>query len=126
MSVFIKCPLDLKNQFTDDPLLKNLINEKIKSKYLHEITEDLTRFGEEVTTKILKIAEQAESEVPKLEGGSLYLSEAWRKLHDISAREGLISIGYESMYGAEARIYQFAKSIYLIQARRTSLAHQLP
>ena len=44
---FYNSPLDLKNQFTDDPLLKNLINEKIKSKYLHEITEDLTRFGEE-------------------------------------------------------------------------------
>ena len=30
MSVFVTGPLELKNQFLDDELLKSLINEKIK------------------------------------------------------------------------------------------------
>ena len=71
---------------------------------------------------ILEVAEQAEKETPLIEGDELILSQTWRKLHDISAEEGLISIGYQEKLGTDARIYQFAKKYLLTPVQLISPA----
>ena len=38
-------------------------------------------------------------ELPRVAGGEIEVSPAWRKLHEISALEGLISIGYKRAQG---------------------------
>ena len=42
----------------------------------------------------------------------LVTSEGWRKLHDVAAEEGLVSIAFERKQGQYSRLYQFAK-VYL-------------
>ena len=109
MSVFLTGPLELKNQYEDDQVLQRFLKENISSENFDHIATDLNRFGERVISDILDVAEQAEVETPRIKNDELILSPAWRKLHDISAEEGLISIGYEEKFGKDARIYQFAK-----------------
>ena len=109
MSVFLTGPLELKNQYEDDQVLQRFLKDNISSENFDHIATDLNRFGERVISDILEVAEQAEMETPRIKNDELILSPAWRKLHDISAEEGLISIGYQEKFGKDARIYQFAK-----------------
>eukprot|EP00698_Gefionella_okellyi_P010059 TRINITY_DN2587_c0_g1_i1.p1 TRINITY_DN2587_c0_g1~~TRINITY_DN2587_c0_g1_i1.p1 ORF type:complete len:596 (+),score=108.96 TRINITY_DN2587_c0_g1_i1:270-1790(+) len=39
----------------------------------------------------------------------IHTSEGWRQLHDVSAEEGVVAIGYERKFGQYSRIYQFCK-----------------
>lgn len=39
----------------------------------------------------------------------IILPDAWKQLHDIAAREGLVAIAYERPYAEYSRVYQFAK-----------------
>ena len=67
---------------------------------------DLERFGGRVATEIYDLGQQCERQQPYLEKYNgwgnkidrLVTSPAWRKMHDISAEEGLIAISYERKY----------------------------
>ena len=45
----------------------------------------------------------------------LWTSAAWKKLHAISAEEGLVASGYERAFGEASRVFQFAK-LYIFAA----------
>ena len=113
MSVFLTGPLELKNQYEDDQVLQHFLKENISSQSFEYITTDLIRFGERVISDILEVAEQAEKETPLIEGDELILSQAWRKLHDISAEEGLISIGYQENLEQMLEYINLQKNIFL-------------
>ena len=113
MSVFVTDAPRLKNQFTDDSTLFNFLKNKIPNSFQSEVFQDLEHFGERVITDILEISHVAERDCPELykvgEKLQIRISPAWKKLHSISAKEGLISLGQEKRFGEFARIYQFAK-----------------
>ena len=60
-------------------------------------------FGERVVKEIDDLGRKAEENPPSLRQrdawdkrvDTLNTSEAWRKLHDISAEEGMVALGYE-------------------------------
>ena len=118
MSVFVTDPPKLKNQFLDDELLRGYLEKNLISDFKHEVFSDLEKFGERVVDDILSTGEEAQRDEPRLENvgevNRLLISSAWRKLHDISAEEGLISIGIDKKYGASASLYEFSKKYSLV------------
>ena len=113
MSVFVTPVPQLKNQFIDDQVLIDYLDKKLPLQFKNIIFDDLTLFGDLVINEILEIANVAETNPPELicqkDKYSIEINPAWKKLHDISAMEGLIAIGQDQRFGRFARIYQFAK-----------------
>ena len=78
------------------------------------VEPDLVKFGERVATEMYDLHYQCEMEKPYLEKyngwgktvDKLVTGPAWRKMHDIAAEEGLVSIAYEREYG-EWRLVAF-------------------
>ena len=66
----------------------------------------MERFGNRVATDVYEMGRDAELNPPDLQHfdawgrrvDQLITSEGWRKLHDVSAEEGLIAIAYERKY----------------------------
>lgn len=110
----------LANQFEDDLLLKNYLKEKLPENIKEEITSHFIRFGERVVTDVYEMAKRAEAIAPTLiqfdpwgkRIDKILVSEAWNELHDVSAEEEIIKIGYERKYKHYSRIIQFSK-LYL-------------
>ena len=73
----------------------------------NEIEPDLIRFGQAVATDISDLGETLDDSPPKLRQynawgervDEIIMHPAWRQLHDVSAREGLISIPYTKKFG---------------------------
>lgn len=120
MSDFFQTGPALDNQYLTDKLLKSYINKNIPDKYLNEIEKDLENLGHRVVNDILDISVKAEANppihIPYNPWGQrideIKVSDYWKKLDNISAQEGMISIGYKRKYLQYSRIYQFAK-LYL-------------
>ena len=76
-------------------------------KVYSEIETDLEQFGDKVATNIYELGLQCEREPPQLQQydawgnriDKIITSSAWKKMHDISAEEGLIAIPYECRFG---------------------------
>ena len=74
---------------------------------LADIEPDIIRFGERVGTEMYNLHYQCEMEKPYLEKYTgwgkkvdrLVTGPAWKKMHDIAAEEGLVSIAYKREYG---------------------------
>ena len=70
------------------------------------IQTDLMRFGEDVSSTIYESHLQCEREPPRLQTydawgnrvDHIITSPAWKRMHQISAQEGLIAIPYEQKY----------------------------
>jgi len=110
----------LSNTFESDMWLKMWLADRLPKKYLAAIEKDLKNFGEQCAGDIGRIGRKAETHPPVLRQfdswgkriDEIEVSGAWKALHKISAREGLISIGYKREQGEWSRLYQFAK-LYL-------------
>ena len=110
----------LRNQFDEDLVLKNYIDEKLPASLKKEIQNDLRRFGERVTKDVLEMAKSAEANPPKLVQfdpwgkriDTIVVDRGWTDLHKVSAEEQIVKLGYERKYGSHSRIVQFAK-LYL-------------
>lgn len=120
MSEFFQTGPVLHNQFDDDELLKAYLNEKLPTKIKKEISDDLKRFGNRVVSDVLEMAKSAEANPPQLKQfdawGSridkVIVDKGWTDLHQVSAEEQIVKLGYERKYGPYSRIVQFAK-LYL-------------
>lgn len=63
-------------------------------------------FGTRISKEVTTLGREAETHPPVLQQyngwgqriDELITSEAWRRLHDVSAEEGLVAIGYERKY----------------------------
>lgn len=110
MTVFIPHAPVLKNQFLDDEVLKDYLEKITPVQFKDIVFSDLERFGEDVTKEILNLANEAEMDQPKfIDENHIEISNAWKELHKVCAKEGLIAIGQDKRFGSFARTYQFAK-----------------
>ncbi len=106
--------------FSVDPILPAYLRYRLPSSVADAIWADLERFGERCMEECQKLADEAEAMPPRhvpfdpwgRRIDHIEVSDAWKKLHRISAEEGLIAIGYERAQGEYSRLYQFSK-IYL-------------
>lgn len=79
---------------------------------------DLDRFGERVATDVMDMADDANTNSPKLRQydnwgrriDTIDTSAGWRALHDVAAEEGLVAIAYERKHGAKSRLHWCAKA----------------
>jgi len=120
MEEFIQTGPVLKNQFTEDELLKSYLKFRLPEKIFNDVFLNLSRFGERVVTDILKSAEEAEKHPPEHVPFSpwgkrvdeIVTARGWQELHAVSAEEELVSLGYSRRYQHYSRTVQFAK-LYL-------------
>jgi alkylation response protein AidB-like acyl-CoA dehydrogenase len=119
MEFFQEAPT-LTNTFTTHRWLKAYLTYKLPEALRPAIFDDLTQLGSKCAGEYLELARQAEREKPFVVPfdpwgrriDHLHVSRAWQDLQDISAREGMIAIGYHREHGEHSRLYQFAK-LYL-------------
>ena len=120
---FTQSPPQLYNAFLEDSYLRECLSfrtpEEVRDyktyynvwvivtvQVRRDIFKDLERFGERISHEIDNLGRQAEENTPTLQQydalghriDKLVTSEAWRKLHDISAEEGVVAIGYERVH----------------------------
>ncbi|XP_020776606.1 acyl-CoA dehydrogenase family member 11-like isoform X1 [Boleophthalmus pectinirostris] len=104
----------LKNPFLEDALLKGYLKRYIP----HEaVVSDLCAFGERVANEVDGWGRECEVSPPQLvqydswgrRVDLIHTSAAWKRMKDLSAREGLVSIGYERHYGEWSRVCQMSK-----------------
>ncbi|MGE3680648.1 MAG: acyl-CoA dehydrogenase family protein [Bdellovibrionales bacterium] len=120
MSEFFQDPPELQNTFTHHRWLRAYLRFKLPKHMVGPIEEDLTQLGTRCAFEYMELARQAEREKPVLvpyeawgrRVDQIRVSAAWTALKAISAREGLIAIGYKRDQAEFSRLYQFAK-LYL-------------
>jgi len=120
MTFYQDPPLLLENQFLADKFLYSYLQRFIPDDFKKEIFTDLENFGKRVITDIYELSIQANNEEPKLINYDpwgkridfIKVSDAWKKLHNVSANEGIIAIAYERKFKEFSRLYQMSK-LYL-------------
>ncbi|XP_059155974.1 acyl-CoA dehydrogenase family member 11-like [Physella acuta] len=114
---FFQSGPELKNQYTQDSLLKSYLRHHVPDKHFSIINADLERFGDRVAGELYNLSLRMEAEQPKLEQTNawgmrvdkLITSTAWQRMKEIAAEEGLVACGYERKFGEWSRLYQIAK-----------------
>lgn len=110
----------LTNTFESNRWLKSYLRFKLPADMYVHIEADLHRLGRLCASEYLQLARAAETDkpvhIPYDAWGNrideLKISPAWDRLHDVSALEGMIAIGYKRQYKEFSRLYQFSK-LYL-------------
>ncbi|KAM9743649.1 acyl-CoA dehydrogenase family member 11 isoform 1-T3 [Menidia menidia] len=104
----------LKNPFLEDALLRGYLKRHLPDE---AVFSDLRTFGERVATEVDGWGRDCEVNPPRLERfdpwgrrvDHIVTSEAWKRMKDLSAEEGLVAIGYERSFGEWSRVYQMSK-----------------
>lgn len=117
---FFQAGPQLANQYLDDRILRSFLRRKLPPAMLSAIEHDLSSFGDDVATSLLKLSDEAEAAPPQhipydpwgKRVDHIQVSSAWKKLEEVSATQGIVAIGYERTWGEYSRLYQFAK-LYL-------------
>lgn len=119
MKDFIQQGPDLpRNLYKSDKLLQDYLRSFLPREIFQTIEPDLNQLGKRASSDILKMARDAETNlpvhIPYDEWGNridkIQVAQGWEELNKVSAEEGLISIAYERKYGEYSRTYQFAKN----------------
>ena len=116
MNFFQKPPV-LKNQFLTDSFLQSYVERKFPKSMFPHAHGDLERLGDCVVAEYLELSRSAEAQKPEHHPydawgnrvDEIKVSQAWKAFDEISAREGLVAIGYEREFAEFSRIYQFLK-----------------
>uniref|UniRef100_A0A1X7UCA5 Ubiquitin-like domain-containing protein n=1 Tax=Amphimedon queenslandica TaxID=400682 RepID=A0A1X7UCA5_AMPQE len=114
---FSQAQPNLYNPFIEDAYLRHYLSYKLPNEVRNDVFRDLESFGARVSSEITILGREAEINPPTLHQydgwgiriDKLATSEAWRKLHDISAEEGLVAIGYDRKHSEWSRLHQFSK-----------------
>src|SRR3989344_3440861 len=120
MPEFFQSAPELSNQYLDDALLQEYLRFRLPDDLRTQLEPSLQGFGERAAGEFLRLETAAEGDVPRHVPYSpwgerideIVVSPAWKKLHAIAAREGLVAIGYERKEAEYSRVHQFAK-LYL-------------
>ncbi|RKP23780.1 hypothetical protein SYNPS1DRAFT_30464 [Syncephalis pseudoplumigaleata] len=128
----------LGNQFTENRVLRGILQRYVPIDVYASFLPDLERFGGRVvdggdalllawTARLLlaltrpvdiaRMGDDAENHPPVLRQfdpwcrrvDELSTSEGWRQLKSVAAEEGLVAIAYERVQNEHSRLYQFAK-----------------
>ncbi|KAJ2962335.1 hypothetical protein NQZ79_g2463 [Umbelopsis isabellina] len=107
------------NQYESNTVLQNILKRYLPSSVMSQVEADLKRFGKVVVDECAPLAAKCEEpgNHPRLRQydawcrrvDDIVLPDAWQKLHDIAAREGLVALAYERPHGEYSRLYQMAK-----------------
>ena len=81
-----------------------------------EVSPQLSRLGQRMITDVGQMAQDAETNLPRLEQydafghrvDRLIVANGWRQMHDVAAEEGLVATAYERKYGEHSRLVQMA------------------
>lgn len=119
MSFYQSAP-EFGHPYQDDQVLNKFIKRIFPATLLNEVEADLHRFGTRVVQEMEKLSQEAEASppvhVPYDPWGKridfIKVSDAWNRLHEIAAEEGIVAIGYERKQKEYSRVFQFAK-LYL-------------
>uniref|UniRef100_A0A3Q3DIB6 Acyl-CoA dehydrogenase family member 11-like n=1 Tax=Hippocampus comes TaxID=109280 RepID=A0A3Q3DIB6_HIPCM len=104
----------LKNPFQEDALLRGYLRRHLP----HEaVFPDLCAFGKRVATEVDGWGRECEITPPRLAHfdpwgrrvDHILTSPAWKRMKELSAQEGLVSIAYERPFGEWSRVYQMSK-----------------
>lgn len=114
---FFQTPPNFGHPFLEDHILQDYLERIFSGATLEQIQGELKTFGDRVLGELEPLARAAESfppvHVPYDPWGKridkIQVSDAWNKLHEIAATEGIVASGYERKYGELSRVYQFAK-----------------
>lgn len=104
----------LKNPFLGDALLRGYLRRHLPQE---GVISDLCAFGARVANEVDGWGRDCEVSPPQLvqydpwgrRVDNIHTSAAWKQMKDLSAREGLVSIGYERHHGEWSRVYQMSK-----------------
>ncbi|CAL1261840.1 unnamed protein product [Larinioides sclopetarius] len=113
----------LNNTFLSDAPLQSFLNHYVPKEVNLEISQDLKQFGDRIISEIDDLGWECELNPPTLETQDVWgrrvddlkTCTAWKKLHDISAEEGLVAIPYERKLDYWSRLHQICKS-YMFNA----------
>ena len=107
------------NFYNCDEYLPSILKRIIPAEVFGEIEKDLINFGERVVEEVAPLGQRAQlpHNFPHLyqyDGwgkriDEIHVCDEWKKLHDISAEEGLVSLAYERKHGEYSRLHQFTK-----------------
>lgn len=108
------------NQYDGDVFLRSYLRWQLPGSMLDEIEPGLRHLGEQAATTLLDRADAAEAQPPRhvpydawgRRVDRIIVSDAWRELERISAREGIVATAYERTHGARSRVHQMAR-LYL-------------
>lgn len=117
---FYQSPPEFGHPYQDDQVLNKFLKRILPASLLGEIEADLNRFGSRVMDEMEKLSQEAEGcppvHVPYDPWGKridhIKVSDAWNRLHEIAAEEGIVATGYERKQKEYSRVFQFAK-LYL-------------
>nr|XP_056715028.1 acyl-CoA dehydrogenase family member 11-like [Euleptes europaea] len=118
--IFCQEPPQLGNPYLEDTFLQAYLKSHLPPKVFTEINVDLERFGARVKNEIDALGRECELNPPRLQQfdawgrrvDQIITCAAWKKMKEISAKEGLIAEAYERRYSSWSRVYQVAK-LYL-------------
>eukprot|EP01129_Flabellula_baltica_P013597 TRINITY_DN6343_c0_g1_i2.p1 TRINITY_DN6343_c0_g1~~TRINITY_DN6343_c0_g1_i2.p1 ORF type:complete len:393 (-),score=97.90 TRINITY_DN6343_c0_g1_i2:2167-3345(-) len=109
----------LGNQFTEDSVLLDALMRTVPADILKQMDEDLTKFGLRCcpTGDIVQYGYDCEKNPPRIVHFNAFgrrvddikVDHGWDQMKDISAEEGLVSIGYKREYGEYSRTIQMVK-----------------
>jgi putative acyl-CoA dehydrogenase len=117
MEEFFQQGPELGNPFAADPLLQAFLRWRMPPDLLETLAPGLLGFGQRMVDEVQALGQQAESHPPRhvpydawgARIDQIEVSGAWKRLQDIAAQEGLISIAYERKSGAFSRLDQFSR-----------------
>ncbi|XP_063396861.1 acyl-CoA dehydrogenase family member 11-like isoform X1 [Mytilus trossulus] len=107
----------LGNFLKQDQSLLKILQKNIPKQHYQTVEDDLLRFSERIASEIDDLGFQCEKEKPYVQTfdawgnriDQLVTCQAWKKMHNISAEEGLISLGYENPKEEWRRLHQMSK-----------------
>ena len=122
---FLQSPPVISNQYSQDEVLVTMLRRMAEragrgDSWQSSVEPDLRRFGARVAQELHPMSRRMDIDRPRVqrfdafgrEVNRLITCQEWRKMHAVSAEEGLIHLGYaggRAKHGALARLVQFAK-----------------
>lgn len=113
---FFQKPPQLKNQFTQDPLLSRYLQSSLPKDVYQSIENPLKDLGEKASSMMLEWADDAEKNIPRHVPfdawgnriDDLILAQGWKNLESLAATAGVVATAYERKFAEFSRTFQMS------------------
>lgn len=113
---FFQKPPQLKNQFTQDPLLSRYLQSSLPKDVYQSIENPLKDLGEKAAGVMLEWADDAEKNIPRHVPfdawgnriDDLILAQGWKNLESLAATAGVVATAYERKFAEFSRTFQMS------------------
>jgi alkylation response protein AidB-like acyl-CoA dehydrogenase len=117
---FLQNDFTYKDLYQDEGIFQLIIKHYVDKQYQSTISADLSQFSKRACGDLLSLIWRAESNPPQLiqydhwgkRIDEIKVDPAWDSLHQVSAQEGIVAIGYERQCGEYSRLHQFLKLMF--------------